>query len=650
MMNKFNYFLILFLLLSSFLYAQQDVSELRWRQVVFSQPDEWYGSEEAIRIADNVLLYQRNIGGWPKNTPMHLDLSKNKKKKLQKLQSEGVGATTDNNATFMEMVFLSKVYEKSGNEACRAAFLKGLDYLLAAQYDNGGWPQFYPLKDDYSRRITYNDGSMVNIMKVMDAIGQKSDFFSITADEQTVLKANKAFDKGIEVILNSQYKQDGVLTVWCAQHNEITLDPAQARSYELPSLSGGESAGIVLLLMDIENPPMEVVNSIQSAVNWFNKSKIKGIRTEWFVNEDGKRDRKVVKDENAPPLWARFYDLKDNRPFFCDRDGIKKYSLAEIGIERRTGYSWYINNPQAVLDEYENWQARRETAHIFSYFTGNGEDGLHLAWSDDGLSWESLKKGASFLVPEVGHDKLMRDPCIIQGPDGLYHMVWTVSWAEKGIGYASSSDLVNWTDQLYIPVMEHEDSAVNCWAPELYYDEEQELYMIYWATTILGKHPETLKFTNKRHLDHRMYYVTTKDFKTFSETGELYNHGFNVIDAVIVKDSGEYVMFLKDETSLPGPQKNIKIARSKNLTHGYGPPGDPISPDSIWVEGPTIVKGAFGWRVYYDQYRLREMGGMESTDLVNWRDITDQLSFPEGTRHGTVFKVPRKLLDGLLEK
>ncbi len=291
-----------------------------------------------------------------------------------------------------------------------------------------------------------------------------------------------------------------------------------------------------------------------------------------------------------------------------------------------------------------------ETALMFSYFTGNGEDGLHLAWSEDGLQWESLKKGASFLLPEVGQDKLMRDPCIIQGPNGLYHMVWTVSWAEKGIGYASSSDLVNWSDQLYIPVMEHEDSAMNCWAPELFYDEKQELYMIYWATTILGKYPETLKYTNKRTRDHRMYYVTTKDFKTFSETGLLYNHGFNVIDALVVKEEGEYVMFLKDESSFPVAQKNIKIARSKYLTHGYGPPGDPISPDSIWVEGPTIVKGGSGWRLYYDQYRLRKMGGMESADLVNWYDIADQLSFPEGTRHGTVFTVPKKLLEGLKEE
>lgn len=356
-MLKLNY-ILLFLLICQSMIAQKDISELRWRQVVSSQPDEWYGSEEAIRIAANVLLYQRNVGGWPKNTPMHQVLSKKEIEKLQKLQSEAVGATTDNNATVMEMVYLSKVYGKTGIESYKLAFLKGVNYLLEAQYDNGGWPQCFPLKDDYSRRITYNDGSMVNIMKVMDKIGSRSDFYSITVDEPTALKAKQALEKGIEIILKSQYLQNGVLTVWCAQHDEISLEPAQARSYELPSLSGGESAGITLLLMDIENPSMEVVNAIESAVNWFEESKIEGIKTEWYLGENGERDRKVVADENAPPLWARFYGLSDNRPFFCDRDGIKKYSLAEIGIERRTGYSWYIRNPQAVLDAYDEWQAR----------------------------------------------------------------------------------------------------------------------------------------------------------------------------------------------------------------------------------------------------------------------------------------------------
>jgi pectinesterase len=355
---QFKYLFVLSFFITTSLPAQQDISDMRWSRVVYNQPDEWYGSEEAVRIAENVLLYQRNIGGWPKNMPMHHVLSKKEKKELLKLQSVDEDATTDNGATVMELNYLSRVYGATGNETYKAAFLKGIDYLIEAQYPNGGWPQFYPLKNDYSRHITFNDGSMVNIMRVMHAIAQKSDAFSIVADEQTVLKAKQAYEKGLEIILESQYKQNGVLTVWCAQHDEVTLEPVRARTYELPSLSGAESVGIVLLLMEIDNPSPEVVNAIQSAVRWFEKTQIHGIRVETFQTEDGKRDRRVVPDDMAPALWARFYGLSDNRPFFCDRDGIKKYSLAEIGHERRNGYSWYTRAPQAALDAYGEWQSR----------------------------------------------------------------------------------------------------------------------------------------------------------------------------------------------------------------------------------------------------------------------------------------------------
>ncbi len=338
--------------------TQQNFNDLKWKNVVHDQPDSWYGSDEAIRVAENVLLYQRDIGGWPKNTAMHVVLSKAKKKELRELQSLGKGATTDNGATVLELDFLSKVYRKTKDDQYKKAFLRGINYLLEAQYDNGGWPQFFPPRKGYYTHITYNDNSMVNIMNVMNAIAGKSARFSIIADDATVLKAKTAFDKGIEIILKTQYKQNGVLTVWCAQHDESTFEPAQARSYELPSLSGGESAGIVLLLMKLERPSPEIVFAIQSAVTWFDKVKITGIRIERFITNEGIEDRKVVADKDAPAVWARFSELSDNRPFFCDRDGIKKYSLAEIGQERRNGYSWYGNAPQKVLVEYNSWQPK----------------------------------------------------------------------------------------------------------------------------------------------------------------------------------------------------------------------------------------------------------------------------------------------------
>ena len=196
-----------------------------------------------------------------------------------------------------------------------------------------------------------------------------------------------------------------------------------------------------------------------------------------------------------------------------------------------------------------NAQQKKE-AYLFSYFMGNGEDGLHLAFSYDGLEWKALNNNKSFLTPAVGNDKLMRDPCIIFGPDGKFHMVWTVSWGEKGIGYASSEDLNHWSDQKYIPVMEHEPEALNCWAPEVFYDEASKQYLIFWSTTIPGRFPETDDQGDSNY-NHRMYYVTTRDFTKFSKTKLFYDQGFNVIDGTIVKENNKYVLFLKDETRHP---------------------------------------------------------------------------------------------------
>ena len=280
----------------------------------------------------------------------------------------------------------------------------------------------------------------------------------------------------------------------------------------------------------------------------------------------------------------------------------------------------------------------KNDVYLFSYFMNNGEDGLHLAYSNDGLKWEALKNNQSFLTPAVGGDKLMRDPCIIASPDGKFHMVWTVSWKEKGIGYASSEDLITWSKQQFIPVMEHQPTAKNCWAPEIFFDEYSKQYLIFWSTTIPGRFPETEK-TGDESYNHRMYFVTTNDFKTFSDTKLFYNQGFNVIDGTLIKEKENYVLFLKDETKTP-PQKNIRIATSNKLTGNYSNPTAPIT-GNYWAEGPTPLKIGDWWIVYFDKYMNHTMGAVRSKDLKNWEDISDQVSFPEGTRHGTVFKVSR---------
>ncbi|MBK6935951.1 MAG: glycoside hydrolase family 43 protein [Chitinophagaceae bacterium] len=288
--------------------------------------------------------------------------------------------------------------------------------------------------------------------------------------------------------------------------------------------------------------------------------------------------------------------------------------------------------------------AQSDSVFLFSYFKNNGKDGLHLAYSQDGLKWTALKNDQSFLKPVLSKDSLMRDPCIVRGADNKFHMVWTVSWNQRGIGYASSNDLINWSEQQYIPVMHHEDSARNCWAPEISYDAKKKQYMIYWATTIAGKYPADPKVENG--YNHRMYYVLTKDFKIFSKTKQLYDKGFNVIDATIVPEGKRFIMFLKDETRTP-PQKNIKIAFSKKLTKKYSNASTPIT-GNYWAEGPTVLRMHGAWIVYFDKYRDHKYGAVQSSDLKNWIDISDKISLPAGIRHGTIFKISKEELKPLL--
>jgi hypothetical protein len=289
----------------------------------------------------------------------------------------------------------------------------------------------------------------------------------------------------------------------------------------------------------------------------------------------------------------------------------------------------------------------KEKVYLFSYFKGNGEDGLHLAYSRDGLNFTSLNNDMSFLTPKVGISKLMRDPCIIQTPDGTFHMVWTAGWTERGIGYASSKDLVTWSEQKYIMVMDKEPTARNCWAPEINYDKKTKQFLIFWATTIPGRFPDTEKVGDTGY-NHRIYSVTTKDFESFSDTKLFYDKGFNVIDATITKTGKNYVMFVKDETRTP-PQKNIRVTTSESLFGPYSTPTEPIT-GKYWAEGPTSVKIKDTWYVFFDKYTEKKMGAVMSKDIIHWEDISDKITFPEGMRHGTVIEVSEATLSKLLNR
>lgn len=342
---------------------------MRWEEVAMRMPSEWYGSDEAKLVAENVLISQKEIGGWAKNEPLHLIFSDSLKTHYIRTKAEK-GGTFDNGSTLTELRFLAKVYSKTGDERYKQAFEKGLNYIFMAQYKNGGWPQYYPVKDPedeilldktvpYSMHITFNDDAIVNIMTFLKQIytGQE-EFASLKISSNVKGKAKKAFDKGIDCILKCQIVADNKPAVWCAQHNETTLAPANARAYELASFSGSESVGIVLMLMDLENPSKKVIASVNGAVKWFEDHKIEGIRIGSEIDGNGRWNRIVVEDKNAPPIWARFYDLETGKPFFCSRDGIKRSSMAEISAERRNGYSWYTYAPEAALKKYPEWKQK----------------------------------------------------------------------------------------------------------------------------------------------------------------------------------------------------------------------------------------------------------------------------------------------------
>jgi PelA/Pel-15E family pectate lyase len=373
-----NFFLIsiILLLTVTFTSAQnnQEVKSgaylrMRWEEVAMRMPSSWYGSDEAKLVAENVLISQKEIGGWAKNEPYHHIFSDSLKAHYMETKAEK-GGTFDNGSTLTELRFLAKVYSSTKDERYKQAFEKGLNYIFSAQYKNGGWPQYYPVKDPkdeilldktepYSMHITYNDDAIVNIMTFLKEIfSGNEEFASLIIDKDTKLKAKKTFDKGVECILKTQIVVDNKRTVWCAQHNEKTLLPANARAYELASFSGSESVGIVLLLMNIDNPSKSTIASINGAVKWFEDHKIEGIKIGSETDNTGRRNRIVVEDKNAPPIWGRFHDLETGKPFFCSRDGIKRNSMAEISSERRNGYSWYTYAPQRVLTKYPEWQQK----------------------------------------------------------------------------------------------------------------------------------------------------------------------------------------------------------------------------------------------------------------------------------------------------
>ncbi len=318
-------------------------------------------------IAENMLLYQRSNGGWPKhfktlNVDYKHTLTSQELKELQADFASSIDATIDNNATTKEIKYLINAFKKTNDKRFLAAAEKGIDYLLKAQYaDNGGWPQYYPDFSSYRSEITYNDNAMINVLNVLrDVTEGKNDMNLINPNYR--IKSEEAVKRGIACILKTQIKQKDILTGWCAQYDAKSLLPAKARAYELPSLSGQESVGIIRFLMRIENPCIDIKNAITAGVTWLNKVKIVGYTVE-DIEAPGTpkgKDRVLLPLTNNV-MWARFMDLETNEPFFSGRDGVKKKALAEIEYERRIGYAWYNKSAEKLIeDEYPQWLAKNK--------------------------------------------------------------------------------------------------------------------------------------------------------------------------------------------------------------------------------------------------------------------------------------------------
>ncbi len=307
------------------------------------KPPAWFGQPDGRRAITNVLSWQSTAGLWPKNRDTAAEPNPAGPDKIQ--------GSFDNRATVGEMRFLARASQATREEQLLAAFTRGLDGILAAQYPTGGWPQIYPAGKQYHRHITFNDGAMVGVMRLLHEIARAPVYAFLGEPKRNAAQA--AFDRGVECILQCQIVVNGRQTVWCAQHDELDLRPRPGRSYELVSLSGSESAGILSLLMSLESPSPKVRAAIQAGAEWFAAATLTGIR---LTQQNG--DRVVIDDPQAPPLWARFYDVETGRPFFCGRDGIKKPRLADIEPERRNGYAWYGAWGESVAKEYATWSTR----------------------------------------------------------------------------------------------------------------------------------------------------------------------------------------------------------------------------------------------------------------------------------------------------
>ncbi len=563
-----------------------------WKNAMDQQPA-WYGTPDAVRLADSVIAWQNKNGGWIKNTDMTLPPFK-----------PGNDETTiDNGATWTQMQFLARVHAATKQQRFAEAFRRGFRYLLAAQYPNGGWPQFYPLRQGYYTHITFNDDAMVGVLNTL-----RADYPFLTDAERK--QARDAVARGIDVILKSQIRVNGKPTVWCAQHDEVTLAPAPARTFEPASFSGGESVGLVRFLMSIEKPSPEITAAIEGATAWLRIHTIRGIRVERRPDPSSPKgyDTIAVADSKAAPVWARFYDLKTAEPIFTGRDATPRRTLAEIEYERRNGYAYYTDRPQKLLDEdYPRWKTRTQHVMLFGDSTALGRP---------------FAKDPS--VIRFGNRYLM----YYSIPGGLDMQGWSV-------GIAESRDLINW-------------KRVGQVLPEPGAAHEAKGLAAPYARVIDGEvHLFYQTYGNLRN--DAICHATSKDGLTFrrNPTNPIFHPTGNwtagrAIDAEVVEFKGRYFLY----AATRDPDMKVQMLTGAVAEKGKGFNRDAwkqignasiLKPELPWeqdcIEAPAIVvRGDVMYMFYAGAYNNapQQIGVARSRDGLTWERVSSEPLFRVG--------------------
>lgn len=333
-----------------------------WRDQNPDTPELLLDENDTVGIANNILLYQRNNGGWPTNKNILLKLSEEEKLSIL-ADKDALDSSLDNRNTYPQIRYLAHAYLLTQDEGYKTAAIAGLNYILAAQYNNGGFAHSPPRKGKYYEHITFADEVMPGTLNLLRDIANKRHPFVFFSDE-IYQKTLLAWQKGHKLLLDLQVEIDGQKTIWAGQYHKDTLQAVGARSYELAGLLTWESVAVVEYLMAEQNPSQEVIQAVEAAVLWFKQHKIDNLRIKKVETEPVRfkyftstYDLFEVEDETAPPIWARFYDLQTQQPFMAGREGNKVYKLQEVGRDRRTGYTWYGYWPQQLISEsYVNWQ------------------------------------------------------------------------------------------------------------------------------------------------------------------------------------------------------------------------------------------------------------------------------------------------------